>query len=1208
MRPRRTDRQLSVAGNPPQKRFLLETEKAATTTQCLYTGPDQPRRSPAPLIPVAAPTTPANSKPLIGGKATGLRKIEIHFKNNPIPRVITLPHTTLSTEFHQQLLKLKLTSAQLKTIFTADELNLIKSYITQASVTLQALAKIPEGIEGETERNKLSTLIVKLISSKTFCSEALTRCSELKLELEKCLNKFSNQTLAIRSSGVLEDRQDDSAAGLFSSKIGVKCNTPDQLMKELLAVISSNYSPKAYAHRAQHNQTLKSSLMAIIIQQIVIPAFSGVGFSCDPTSADPKLTQRFEMYPGFGEGMINSYGIPASISYSNDDTGKRIYEYVNGRAPQIVESYAKVKTLHGKEQDIDANDLAKNYGERLQEIAKKLENSYGRPVEFEFAITNDGKIAILQCRPIEPTISLRFPKRVELEAISKVQSYHTGSTTQIGQVFSHGLSEGPLVYIEDPNNITSFAELPPNAIVLVTQFTDALEAHIHNIKGYIAIHGGKLDHGSIVLRHNNITGIQASQALFDELKTKCKLKPNPTVTLVSGRFAEKEDAFLHFGAHKKAYNKQAIRTGGLRKKQLPIETIKKMEGIVGSYPLTTYKGLGKHISLMVTLNELLLSTIDPMTGGTIGTLIQLNPFDYVTQSDKEQEQFISNLKIDLGYFTSALEKFTRYYTALCNDSTEEKNEINKQVATFKETTGKLLQRLNPKTNFREKIQAISDFKKHLFEINDENSAHALIAKMHEEMYIKLQDIVTKIGKTSVGDISSSRCIQINDPKLFEKETQLKVTTQQQIATKEDLENFEYFCENLKDLEKKQMKNPQPSLRQVNEILSLLNACLKTKNNVILPYIFCYSPKLITRRRYGTIYNLHTQPINELKWHRYAVRAISQMSILGYFGFASPVCIISEHQVQANIGMGVHSVEISMRNDKINADSSLSIRYSEGGGRESCLEGSLLRFIYVTQIIKNLFPNHLKDLKIEKASNGIRVTIAPLDFENLQSKENGAIQVLKLILRTLNITQEGSDFALYNFVEEHEKNETPEISELMNYFESKSIVDILQGEVKRFICLFAKVSANLCRSVQENDSSPRNPPFRPCIKMDKILSLLNPNAKTSLEGSDLILLKRTDVFLRKYNMAKAYGNNNSQTFLRKTLADIRKIAGANYPIPKKILSLNLQLAVAYTNFASVFGSDSDLTDDEMFDFLQKDSNLGDLPPNRDKNDHYKLGNS
>ena len=123
--------------------------------------------------------------------------------------------------------------------------------------------------------------------------------SEIGAAIERA--RLSSALLAVRSSAANEDGTVMSFAGQFDSVLGVRADAGGEpLWDALRQVWASAFHERAAAYQA----TGDSVRMAVVIQEMVDPAVSGVAFSADPVTGDRDTAVVSAVY-GLGEGLVS---------------------------------------------------------------------------------------------------------------------------------------------------------------------------------------------------------------------------------------------------------------------------------------------------------------------------------------------------------------------------------------------------------------------------------------------------------------------------------------------------------------------------------------------------------------------------------------------------------------------------------------------------------------------------------------------------------------------------------------------------------------------------------------------------------------------------------------------------------------------------------------------------------------------------------------
>ncbi|XP_021956077.1 prodigiosin synthesizing transferase PigC [Folsomia candida] len=230
--------------------------------------------------------------------------------------------------------------------------------------------------------------------------------------LQQLFGKSRPSTLrfAVRSSGVLEDGSDVSCAGQNETFLGVdEASIPDKIVQ----CWASAFTYKSVIYRLNHGQPAVTH-MGVVIQELVTAASAGVLFTACPLTGNPFQMLITANY-GLGESVVSATCDPDSIIIQRHRSIKSrqkcrkhdlsIHQKLVGKKKSKVILKPGGKSVEEESlSDVDSNRLCLTEPSMLQLgfIAIKVENELGqlKPVDIEWAITGDGNIFILQCRPM----------------------------------------------------------------------------------------------------------------------------------------------------------------------------------------------------------------------------------------------------------------------------------------------------------------------------------------------------------------------------------------------------------------------------------------------------------------------------------------------------------------------------------------------------------------------------------------------------------------------------------------------------------------------------------------------------------------------------------------------------------------------------------------------------------------------------------------
>lgn len=195
---------------------------------------------------------------------------------------------------------------------------------------------------------------------------------ELRHQILEHIIVNSGISFAVRSSGVGEDNQDNSCAGIFETYLYV---SREEIYDSILKVWDSINSSRSKAYSLERNVTIDS--MAVIVQHMVDAEYAGVAFSVCPIEKDQRI-MLLEIVKGNGDSLVSGRVTPASIR-------------INKLTGMIRVSRRGADNL--------SETTLKTIAQKVTPFIRKIEQAYGIPVDVEWAIS-EGEVKILQARPI----------------------------------------------------------------------------------------------------------------------------------------------------------------------------------------------------------------------------------------------------------------------------------------------------------------------------------------------------------------------------------------------------------------------------------------------------------------------------------------------------------------------------------------------------------------------------------------------------------------------------------------------------------------------------------------------------------------------------------------------------------------------------------------------------------------------------------------
>ncbi|MBN1324530.1 MAG: phosphoenolpyruvate synthase [Methanotrichaceae archaeon] len=331
---------------------------------------------------------------------------------------------------------------------------------------------------------------------------------------ELCEREGEEVFVAVRSSATAEDLPDASFAGQQETFLNVR--GADHVYEAVKKCWASLYGARAIFYRVEQGFDHEKVYLSAIVQKMIDSEKSGVMFSSDPVSGDPRVI--IESAWGLGETVVS--GSVSPDNYVVDRLSKKIIgrtiakkEIMTVRDHKTGETVTLPVPTEKKEavvlSDGEIMDLVKH--------AEVLERHYGIPQDIEFGV-EEGKIFILQSRPIT-TIH------------AKAASTEPKPAEQEQKVLVRGLGASPGLVSGTVKIVTGSGDLDKvlQGDIMVTEMTmpDMVPA-MKRAAAIITDEGGMTCHAAIVSRELGCPAVVGT-------KTGTKILNDGMIVTVNGR-------------------------------------------------------------------------------------------------------------------------------------------------------------------------------------------------------------------------------------------------------------------------------------------------------------------------------------------------------------------------------------------------------------------------------------------------------------------------------------------------------------------------------------------------------------------------------------------------------------------------------------------------------------------------------------------------
>lgn len=209
--------------------------------------------------------------------------------------------------------------------------------------------------------------------------------------VQKWVQKQKSQvSFAVRSSATIEDGQENSFAGQFSSQLQVK---PAELTQALEDTLLSLYEVSALSYLFQQGHSLRQAQMICLVQVMIDGDLSGIYFTANP------------------KGILNEHIIVLGRGLGN--------QIVEDRIPTTMVTYHPKDQLSYIEKTADSPEVSDDQLQKLEELAQQVCSLFGPYMDIEFTFQTD-RLFVLQARPIT---TLPKGRQLILDNSNIVESY-----------------------------------------------------------------------------------------------------------------------------------------------------------------------------------------------------------------------------------------------------------------------------------------------------------------------------------------------------------------------------------------------------------------------------------------------------------------------------------------------------------------------------------------------------------------------------------------------------------------------------------------------------------------------------------------------------------------------------------------------------------------------------------------------------------------
>jgi pyruvate,water dikinase len=303
-------------------------------------------------------------------------------------------------------------------------------------------------------------------------------------------------TVSLRSSALAEDAGGTSFAGQYRSILNVGKETILEAYKEIIA---SKYSVPAMAYRL--NRGIRDEDIAMCVGcMVMVPAVSsGVMYSRNPLQIrDPSV--HINAVWGLPKSVVDGSVTPDLFVVARDPSPSISRRDIRVKEREFVcDPREGVCRLDISGERKSAPSLTDEQVLQLAEIAVRLETHYGVPQDIEWAISREGRVHLLQCRPLQQRQSDRTDAGQE-----KMGAVREGLLLAGGSTASPGVGSGRVFRVDKEADMLRF---PEGAVLVASQSLPRWAALLSHAAGVVTEQGSVTGHLANVAREFGVPAL-----------------------------------------------------------------------------------------------------------------------------------------------------------------------------------------------------------------------------------------------------------------------------------------------------------------------------------------------------------------------------------------------------------------------------------------------------------------------------------------------------------------------------------------------------------------------------------------------------------------------------------------------------------------------------------------------------------------------------
>lgn len=320
--------------------------------------------------------------------------------------------------------------------------------------------------------------------------------------------------ISMRSSATGEDTGGLSFAGQYLSSLNVP---PEQILQTYKIILGSLYTPRAISYRLHKGIRDEDQAMAVACLRMVEAKASGVAYSRNPSDTEDHRIWISAVW-GLGPYAVGGVITPDTYLVERSRENPQVETRVSSKPVMLAcRPEGGLRELPVQEALVQAPCLSTEQVRDLARYALLLEEHFRGPQDIEWALDQEGRLLILQCRPLALAGQAQGRTLVRSGAVEGYRVLLEGDA-----VACPGVGFGPAFHVRSEEDLFRF---PEGAVLVASQPSPRFMVALPRAQAVLTDHGSITGHMASLAREFSVPTIL-------DLKEATSLVPQGMVVTV----------------------------------------------------------------------------------------------------------------------------------------------------------------------------------------------------------------------------------------------------------------------------------------------------------------------------------------------------------------------------------------------------------------------------------------------------------------------------------------------------------------------------------------------------------------------------------------------------------------------------------------------------------------------------------------------------